>query len=134
MPRVADAGYWTEARQVIIPAVLAALREKSNPSSDPLAAATFRLGFARSHAGAHAEAEGHFRDALKLQTEADGKHWTAAKDKAWLGFALPHQKTYAAAELLLLEAHAQVIERLAPMPLRERPDKAAEWRDHRGNK
>jgi serine/threonine protein kinase len=128
-------------------AVLAEVRKRPEVPGLRAARATFDAGFARSHAGAHAEAEGHFRDALKLQIEADAKHWTAAKYKAWLGFALCDQKKYAAAEPLLLEAHAEFVARLAGVPLWEkgcpliiadrlvalyaatdRPEKAAEWR------
>jgi serine/threonine protein kinase/tetratricopeptide (TPR) repeat protein len=134
-------------------AVLAALKQQTKPRPDAVAAATFSLGFARSHAGAHMEAEGHFRDALRLQAGADAKHWTAAKYKAWLGFALHDRKQYAAAEPVLLEAHAELAKAQAALPLWERqhpllvaerlaslyaatdrPDEAAEWRGRRGKK
>ena len=95
-------------------------RQVRRPPSAVLDAATFSLGFARSHAGNHSEAEGHFREALKWQAEANAKHWTAAKYKAWLGFALHDQKKYADAEPVLTEAYAEWVKQLSTVPTYER--------------
>jgi serine/threonine protein kinase len=96
-------------------AVLAAVTTAKAPPA-VLASATFDVGFARSHDGDHAAAEGHFREAVRLQTQADAKHWKAAKFRAWLGVALHDQKKYADAEPLLREAYAEWTERVTAAP------------------
>jgi tetratricopeptide (TPR) repeat protein len=101
-------------------AVLGEVKKKADAPRLLVARATFDVGFARSHAGEHADAEGHFREALRLQTEADSKHWTAAKYKAWLGFALHDQKKYDEAEPVLTEAYAESVKRMADTPAWER--------------
>ncbi len=135
----------------IATAILAELQKKPNVSKNSLAYATFSLGFAKSHTGAHAEAEAHFRNALRFQTEENAKHWSVAKYKAWIGFALYDRKNYAAAEPVLLEAHAEFVQRLAATPTWEKqhplliaerlaslygatnqPEKAAAWKAKRG--
>jgi tetratricopeptide (TPR) repeat protein len=80
---------------------------KSNRSPEVLATATFSLGFAQSHAGEHAEAERHFRESVRLQTETNARHWKATKYKAWLGFALHDLQQYSEAEKLLKEAFSE---------------------------
>jgi tetratricopeptide (TPR) repeat protein len=127
-------------------AVLAGL-EKSSPSAEVLATATFSLGFAQSHAGEHAEAERHFREAVRLQLETDAKHWKAAKYKSWLGLALHDLTQHSEAEPVLKEAYAEWEEQLASAPAWEhqhplliagrlanlyeangKPDEAAKWK------
>ncbi|MBL8814446.1 MAG: serine/threonine protein kinase [Planctomyces sp.] len=94
--------------------------QKSNPSPEVLATATFSLGFARFHANQHAKSEEHFREALRLQSELNGKHWKAAKYKAWLGFALHELKMYSDAESVLNEAYSDWEQQSASTPAWEK--------------
>jgi eukaryotic-like serine/threonine-protein kinase len=127
-------------------AVLAAVT-KAKATSEVLATATYSHGLSRSVAGAHTEAEGHFREAVRLQSSMDAKHWKAAKYQAWLGFALHDQKKYAEAEKVLTEAYTEWEVCVATAPAWEKqhtlliagrlaslyeaikkPDEAAKWK------
>ena len=127
-------------------AVLAAVT-KAKASPEVLATASYSLGLAQSVAGSQAEAERHFREALRLQAEVDAMHWKAAKYEAWFGFALHEQKMYAEAEQVLTEAYAAweacytsappwekqhpllIANRLATLyEAIKKPDEAAKWK------
>jgi tetratricopeptide (TPR) repeat protein len=127
-------------------AILVALK-KDNPAPKVLASTTYSLGFAESIAGSHAEAEGHFREAVRLSDQVGDMGWTSARYKAWLGFALHDQKKYSEAEPVLKEAYSEWEDRLASAPAWaqqhplliagrlaslydsiKKPDEAAKWK------
>lgn len=128
-------------------AVVRGLKELGSASPKTRALAIYSLGFARLHAGAFAEAETHFREAIQLSDQAGDKDWTSTMYKTWLGFALHEQKKYAEAEPVLKEAYSQWEQQLAAAPKWEqhnpthiasrltniyealnKPDEAATWK------
>lgn len=121
--------------------------QKSNPSAEVLATALFSLGFARLQAGESTESEAHLREALRLQSEVNPKHWKTTKYKTWLGFALHDLKRYSDAEPLLTDAYTEWEQQLDATPAWERqhplliadrlanlydaigkPDEATQWK------
>jgi tetratricopeptide (TPR) repeat protein len=113
------AGRWADAARVYNDLLIAARRRFPAGDRGLLGLLVF-LGDAQLKAGQYAEAERALRECLGIGEEFAPKQWGTSRTKSLLGAALLGQGKVEEAGPLLIEGHAEVVERTARLPAAQR--------------